>query len=76
MLDFLLTPLAFPFMQRALIASVLVGGLCAVIGHFSGGCAFRLERLRRRRSGLHALGMFTIGGFRGSQFSLLAGKIS
>jgi manganese/iron transport system permease protein len=34
MLDFLLAPLAFPFMQRALIASVLVGGLCAVIGTY------------------------------------------
>jgi manganese/iron transport system permease protein len=34
MFDFLLTPLAFPFMQRALIASVLVGGLCAVIGTY------------------------------------------
>jgi ABC-type Mn2+/Zn2+ transport system permease subunit len=34
MLDFLLSPLAFPFMQRALIASVLVGGLCAVIGTY------------------------------------------
>ncbi|HZY42093.1 MAG TPA: metal ABC transporter permease [Anaerolineae bacterium] len=34
MLDFLLGPLAFPFMQRALIASVLVGGLCAVIGTY------------------------------------------
>ncbi|HEY4724268.1 MAG TPA: metal ABC transporter permease, partial [Anaerolineae bacterium] len=32
MFDFLLSPLAYPFMQRALIASVLVGGLCAVIG--------------------------------------------
>ena len=32
MFDFLLGPLAYPFMQRALIASVLVGGLCAVIG--------------------------------------------
>jgi ABC-type Mn2+/Zn2+ transport system permease subunit len=34
MFDFLLTPLAYPFMQRALIASVLVGGLCAVIGTY------------------------------------------
>jgi len=32
MLDFLLTPFTLPFMQRALIASALVGGLCAVIG--------------------------------------------
>ena len=34
MLDFLLIPLTYPFMQRALIASVLVGGLCAVIGTY------------------------------------------
>ena len=34
MLDFLFAPLAYPFMQRALIASVLVGGLCAVIGTY------------------------------------------
>jgi len=32
MLDFLVAPFALPFMQRALIASALVGGLCAVIG--------------------------------------------
>ena len=32
MLDFLLAPLAYTFMQRALIASVLVGGLCAIVG--------------------------------------------
>ncbi len=34
MLDFLLTPLTYPFIQRALIASVLVGGLCAIIGTY------------------------------------------
>jgi len=32
MLDFLLDPLAYSFMQRALLASVLVGGLCAIVG--------------------------------------------
>jgi len=32
MLDFLLAPLTYPFIQRALIASVLVGGLCAIVG--------------------------------------------
>jgi ABC-type Mn2+/Zn2+ transport system permease subunit len=32
MLDFLVAPFTLPFMQRALIASALVGGLCAVIG--------------------------------------------
>jgi ABC-type Mn2+/Zn2+ transport system permease subunit len=32
MLDFLVTPFALPFMQRALMASVLVSGLCAVVG--------------------------------------------
>ena len=32
MLDFLVTPFTLPFMQRALIASALIGGLCAVIG--------------------------------------------
>ena len=31
-MDFLLTPFALPFMQRALVASVLVSALCAVIG--------------------------------------------
>ncbi|HZY43413.1 MAG TPA: metal ABC transporter permease, partial [Anaerolineae bacterium] len=34
MFDFLLTPLTYPFMQRALLASILVGGLCAVIGSY------------------------------------------
>ena len=34
MLDFFLTPLTYPFIQRALIASVLVGGLCAIIGTY------------------------------------------
>jgi manganese/iron transport system permease protein len=34
LLDFLLTPLTYPFMQRALLASILVGGLCAVIGSY------------------------------------------
>jgi ABC-type Mn2+/Zn2+ transport system permease subunit len=34
MIDFFLTPLTYPFIQRALIASVLVGGLCAVIGTY------------------------------------------
>ncbi|HET7088199.1 MAG TPA: metal ABC transporter permease [Anaerolineae bacterium] len=32
MLDFLLDPLAHSFMQRALLASVLAGGLCAIVG--------------------------------------------
>ena len=32
MLDFVLTPLAYSFMQRALIAAALVGGLCAIVG--------------------------------------------
>ena len=32
MLDFLLTPLTYSFMQRALIAAALVGGLCAIVG--------------------------------------------
>jgi len=32
MLDFLFSPFSYAFMQRALIASVLVGGLCAVVG--------------------------------------------
>lgn len=32
MVDFLLAPLTYSFMQRALTASLLVGGLCAVVG--------------------------------------------
>jgi len=32
MIDFLFDPLAYSFMQRALLASVLVGGLCATVG--------------------------------------------
>ena len=32
MLDVLLNPLAYSFMQRALLASALVGGLCAIVG--------------------------------------------
>ena len=34
MLDLLLQPLAFGFMQRALVASVLVGGLTALVGAY------------------------------------------
>lgn len=34
MLDFFLSPLQFGFMQRGLLAVVLVGGLCAVVGCF------------------------------------------
>jgi ABC-type Mn2+/Zn2+ transport system permease subunit len=34
MFDFLLTPLTYSYMQRALLASILVGGLCAVIGSY------------------------------------------
>lgn len=34
MLNFLFNPLTYPFMQRALLASILVGGLCAVIGSY------------------------------------------
>jgi manganese/iron transport system permease protein len=32
MIDWLLSPWVHPFMQRALLASLLVGGVCAVIG--------------------------------------------
>lgn len=32
--DLFLTPLVFPFMVRGLIASALVGGLCAVVGTY------------------------------------------
>ena len=32
MLDWLTTPLSYSFMQRGLLAAVMVGGLCAVIG--------------------------------------------
>ena len=34
MLNFLFNPLTYPFMQRALLASILVGGLCAVVGSY------------------------------------------
>jgi manganese/iron transport system permease protein len=34
MLDFFLSPLQFQFMQRGLLAAVLVSGLCAVVGCF------------------------------------------
>lgn len=34
MLDFFLSPLQFQFMQRGLLASVLVSGLCAIVGCF------------------------------------------
>ncbi|WP_413228774.1 metal ABC transporter permease, partial [Chloroflexus sp.] len=32
MIDLLTTPLAYPFMQRGLIAALLVGIVCAVVG--------------------------------------------
>jgi ABC-type Mn2+/Zn2+ transport system permease subunit len=34
MVDFLLSPMQYGFMQRGLLAVVLVGGLCAVVGCF------------------------------------------
>jgi manganese/iron transport system permease protein len=34
MLDFLLDPMAYPFMQRSLVAVILVGVVCAVMGAF------------------------------------------
>jgi ABC-type Mn2+/Zn2+ transport system permease subunit len=34
MLDFFLSPLQFQFMQRGLLAAVLVSGLCAIVGCF------------------------------------------
>ena len=34
MIDWLLAPLAYPFMMRGLIASVLVGTVCAVLGTY------------------------------------------
>lgn len=34
MVDFLLDPMAYPFMQRSLIAVILVGIVCAVMGAF------------------------------------------
>lgn len=48
MADALLGPLAFPFMQRALVAVLLVGVLCAVVGSYVvlRGLAFIGEALR------------------------------
>ena len=34
MLEFLLTPLTYPFMVRGLAAAVIVGGVCAVVGTY------------------------------------------
>jgi len=34
MLDFLIAPFEFGFMQRALIGSVLVGAICALVGTY------------------------------------------
>ncbi len=34
MVEFLLAPLAYPFMVRALLAAVLVGAICAVVGTY------------------------------------------
>ncbi|MDW8269178.1 MAG: metal ABC transporter permease, partial [Anaerolineae bacterium] len=33
-MNWLLDPLAYPFMVRALLAAVLVGGVCALVGSY------------------------------------------
>ena len=70
LLDWLTTPLAYPFMQRGLAAAVLVGVVCAVIGTYVvlRGMAFFGDALAHTILPGVALGYLVHGGDRGPLF--------
>jgi len=70
LLDWLLTPLAYPFLQRGLAAAVLVGVVCAVVGTYVvlRGMAFFGDALAHTILPGVALGYLVHGGDRGPLF--------
>ncbi|MCW5877975.1 MAG: metal ABC transporter permease [Anaerolineales bacterium] len=70
MLDWLLEPLAFDFMQRGLLAATLVGVICAVVGCYIvlRGMAFLGDALAHTILPGMALGYLVSGGQRGALF--------
>ncbi|MEF3273331.1 MAG: metal ABC transporter permease [Chloroflexus sp.] len=70
MIDFLTAPLAYPFMQRGLIAALLVGVVCAVVGVYVvlRGMAFLGDALAHTILPGIALGYLINGADRGALF--------
>ncbi len=70
MLDLLLDPLAYPFMVRALIAVVLVGAVCGLLGTYVvlRGLAFLGDALAHAILPGVAVGYLVGGGARGALF--------
>ena len=70
LIEFFAAPLAFPFMVRGLIASALVGGLCAVMGTYVvlRGMAFFGDALAHAILPGVAVGYLATGGGRKSLF--------
>lgn len=69
-MDFILAPLAYPFMVRGLIAAVIVGVVCAVVGSFMvlRGMAFFGDALAHTVLPGLALGYLVHGGTNGPLF--------
>jgi len=69
-IDWLLEPLSYAFMQRGLIAAVLVGVVCAVVGAYVvlRGMAFFGDALAHTILPGVALGYLVSGGARASLF--------
>ncbi len=70
MIDFLTAPLAYPFMQRGLIAALLVGVVCAVVGVYVvlRGMAFLGDALAHTILPGIAVGYLINGADRGALF--------
>jgi manganese/iron transport system permease protein len=70
MIDFFTAPLAYPFMQRGLLAAVMVGVVCAVVGTFMvlRGMAFFGDALSHTILPGIAAGYLLNGGDRGALF--------
>jgi manganese/iron transport system permease protein len=70
MLNWLLTPLQYPFMQRGMLAAILVGVVCAVLGSFVvlRGMAFFGDALAHSILPGLAVGYLVSGGARESLF--------
>ena len=70
MIDFFTAPLAYPFMQRGLIAALLVGSVCAVVGVYVvlRGMAFLGDALAHTILPGIAVGYLVNGANRGALF--------
>jgi manganese/iron transport system permease protein len=70
MVDFLFDPLAYPFMVRGILAAVMVGVVCAVVGSFVmlRGMAFFGDALAHTILPGVAIGYMVSGGARGAIF--------